>query len=184
MNPCRRRISSDSANFWSFPTPIFTTTLWGGMKQPTPEWPDSSPESAHFSPRPSRLLRSWWWFVHCLAVLAVAVSSLALWWKCPIVAGVLAHARWRQAPGVPDFEMTRPGRWSVPGLDRHGYVLTARSHNGGWWLRLALRDPRDPHGTLEWVLYRDQLPPRSWRFLAAEVRSAVCGASEKRVRMR
>ena len=157
------------------------TIFWGGMKQPTPEWPDSSNESEVFSPCPSMLLRSWWCFLHGLAVLAVAVSSLELGWKCLIVAGVLAHARWRQVPRVPDFEMIRPGRWSVPSLDRHDFVLTSQSQNGGWWLRLVMEDPQ---GTLEWVLYHDQLPPHSWRLLAGKVRTAVCGASENRVRMR
>ena len=180
-SPCRQRISSDSANFWSFPTPIFMITLWGGMKQPTREWPDSSNESAAFSPRPSRLLRSWWSFLHGLVVLAIAVSSLDTWWKCLLVAGVLAHARWRPTTRVPDFEMVRPGRWSVPSLDRHELVLTAQSRCGGWWIRLVLEDPQ---GTLEWVLYRDQLPLQSWRFLADRVRAAVCGASDIRVRMR
>lgn len=48
-------------------------------------------------------------------------------------------------------------------------------------MRLDLEDSR---GTLEWVLYRDQLPPRSWRLLEEEVRAAVCGGSGIRVRMR
>ena len=48
-------------------------------------------------------------------------------------------------------------------------------------MRLVLEDSR---GTLEWVLYRDQLPARSWRLLEEEVRAAVCGASGIRVRMR
>ena len=175
------RINGDSANFWSYRTPIFMTTLWGGMKHQTPEWPDSSSEYAHIRPRPSRLLRLWWWILHGLATLAIFVSSLQLWWKCLLVAGVLAHARWRRVSRVPDFEMVPSGHWSVPGLDRHDLVLTARSRCGGWWIRLVLEDSR---GTLEWVLYRDQLPRHSWRLLEEEVRAAICGGFGIRVRMR
>ena len=69
----------------------------------------------------------------------------------------------------------------MPSLDRHELLLTSRSRCGGWWIRLDLEDSR---GTLEWVLYRDQLPPRSWRLLEEEVRAAVCGGSGIRVRMR
>ena len=175
------RISGCSANFWSYRIPIFMTTFSGGMKQPTPQWPDSWSESAHFRPRPSRLLRSWWWFLHCLAVLAIIVSSLGPWWKCLVVAGVLAHFRWRPLPLVPEFEIVSPGRWSAPHLNRHGLVLTARSRCGGWWIRLVLEDAR---GTLEWTLYFDQLPPSNWRLLEEEVRAAVCSGSDTGVRMR
>ncbi|MYF71021.1 MAG: hypothetical protein F4181_14180, partial [Proteobacteria bacterium] len=102
------------------------------------------------------MLRSWWWFLHGLAVLAIVVSSLGPWWKCFVAACVLTHFRWRQLPRVPDFEIVSPGNWSAPGLDRHGLVLTARSRCGGWWVRLVLEDAR---GTLEWILYFDQLTP-------------------------
>lgn len=175
------RISGYSVNFWSYRIPIFMTIFSGGMKQPTPQWPDSWSESAHFSPRPSRLLRLWWWFLHGLAMLAIVVSSLGLWWKFFTVAGVLAHFRWRPRPRVPDFELVSPGYWSVPDLDRHDLVLTARSRCGGWWIRLVLEDAR---GTLEWVLYFDQLPPSNWRLLEEEVRAAVCSGPDTRVRMR
>ena len=174
-------ISGGSVNFWSYRIPTFMTTLWGGMKHPTPQWPDSSSEYAHIRLRPSRLLRTWWWFLHGLAALAIAVSSLHLWWKCLLAAGLLAHARWRRVPRVPGLERDPSGHWSVPSLDRHDLVLTARSRCGGWWIRLVLEDSR---GTLEWVLYRDQLPPRTWRLLEAAVRAAVCGGSGIRVRMR
>lgn len=175
------RINGDFANFWSFRIPIFLTTLWGGMKQPTPQWPDSSSEYGHIRPQPSRLLQAWWWFLHGLATLAIVVSSLGPWWKCLLVAGLLAHARWRRVPPVPGLELAPSGHWSVPSLDRHHLVLTARSRCGSWWIRLVLEDSR---GTLEWVLYRDQLPPRSWRLLEEEVRAAICGGSGIRVRMR
>ena len=175
------RINGDSGNFWSYRIPIFTIIFSGGMKQPTPQWPDSWSESAHFSPRPSTLLRSWWWFLHGLAALAIVVSSLGPWWKCLLVAGVLAHFRWRPTPRVPDFEIVSPGRWSVPALDRHGLVPTAQSRCGGWWIRLVLEDAR---GTLEWVLYFDQLPTPDWRLLEEEVRAALCSGSGSGVRMR
>ena len=178
---CQRRINGDSANFWSFPTPIFMATLCGGMKRPILQLPDSSSESARFRPTPSKLLRFWWWFLHGLAGLAVAVSSLQLWWKCLVVAGVLAHARWRRVSAVPDFDLVRPGCRPAPGPNRNEFVLTARSRYGRWWLRLALEDPGR---TLEWTLYFDQLPQSDWRTLAREVRKAAGGAAKIGVRMR
>ena len=126
-----------------------------------------------FRPRPSWLLRSWWWFVHGLAVLSILVSSLHPVWKCALVAGILAHGRWRSRPPVPAFAMLRPGCWSVPGLDRHELQLATESASGGWWIRLVLVDPE---GSLDWVLYRDQLPSEGWKALAAEVRNTVRGS--------
>ena len=69
--------------------------------------------------------------------------------------------------------MVRPGCWSVPGRDRHELRLAAGSVSGGWWIRLVLVDAE---GSLEWILYRDQLPRESWKALAGEVRNAVRGS--------
>lgn len=151
------------------------------MQQTTPQWPDSSSEFAHFSPRPSGLVRWWWGLLHGLAVLAIVIAALPLWWQGLAVAGILVHARWRRPPPVPCFEQVRPGCWSVPGLDRHELALAPRSRCGGWWIRLVLEDSQ---GSLEWTLYRDQLPPQCWRALAGAVRDAMCGAADVRVRMR
>lgn len=91
-----------------------------------------------------------------------------------MVAGALAHARWRRVPNIPEFAMIRPGCWSVPSLERDNLVLTADSRCGGWWIRMVLDDPEV---SLSWILYYDQLPPTEWRELAYEARKAVCGTT-------
>ncbi len=140
------------------------------MKQPIPEWLNFSPESVLFRPQPSRLLRTWWWCLHGLAVASIAVSSLDLVGKCLAVAGVLGHARWRFPSPIPEFAMLGEGCWSVPELERQEFQLAPGSRCGGWWIRLVLVDPE---GSVEWILYHDQLPPRSWQLLAREVRGAL-----------
>ncbi len=59
-------------------------------------------------------------------------------------------------------------RWSVPDSQRHELRLAPGSHFAGWWIKLVLVDS---DGTLEWILYHDQLPPARWKALAREVRS-------------
>ena len=140
------------------------------MKQPIPEWRDFSPESVLYRPRSSRLLRMWWWFLHGLAVASIAVSSLDLVWKLLSVTGVLGHAWWRFPQPIPEFAMLGDDCWSVPDLKRHEFRLAPGSRCGGWWIRLVLVDPE---GHLEWILYHDQLPPRSWQVLAREIRGAT-----------
>ena len=53
------------------------------------------------------------------------------------------------------------------------FVLPPAVSAGGWWIRLVLVDAE---GSLEWILYRDQLPRESWKALAGEVRNAVRGS--------
>ncbi len=144
-------------------------TLWAGMKQPIPTSPNFSPASgqvALFRPRRSRLLTHWWWLVHTLAALSVAFSSVGLLWQCLAVMGLAAHARWRFPPPVPGLALGEFADWAVPCLGRFELHLAPESRWGGWWSRLVLVDAE---GSLAWVIFRDQLPPRSWRILKGEL---------------
>lgn len=145
-------------------------TLSGEMNPRTQTSEGSSTASgslARLRPQRSRVLLLWWWGIHGAATLSLVLTSFGLPWKCLALLGLTSHAVWRYPPTAPGLVRGWTGEWAVPGLGRSGLQLSPESHDGGWWIRLALTDAQ---GSLGWVLLSDQLHPDAWRALQAELR--------------
>jgi len=126
-----------------------------------------SGEAFVLRPRPSRLLKLWWYAVHGLAGLGIAGVPLWPALKCFALAGLLAHAWWRVPPLAPLLIKRRNGSWAAPELGRTELRPLADTSYGLWWVRLILADAR---GTVRWLLLRDQLDPAVWRALQVSLR--------------
>ena|SRR5688572_14220403 len=120
----------------------------------------------------SRVLALWWFLLHVLLGVALALVGWAVAFRLVAIVAIAAHGVLRRPAASPrTVVIAEGGRCVVPEWNTGARPLGPRTLISPFWVRLDL-------GTGPWrrdiLLLADQMPPETWRRLRALLLRARC----------
>lgn len=118
---------------------------------------------------PSRLLRAWWFALHSLLALSVALLGWG-WIAVLLWLAIALHARYGCPRVTIPLLVERDGAWSVPSKQLYDLRLGPDTSYSYEWASLRL-ESQHRGDVVRVLLLRDQLERDAWRRLQQRLRA-------------